>query len=100
MTGTDWLRLVEAAVQARIPDVEVTRADEATMSVSRGLRVVVAHVVGDVAIIAPSFAAGGSIASRLESRVQHLDVQSYGLSETAADAAADAVIAHLRSNLG
>jgi hypothetical protein len=76
-------------------DVEATRTDDETMSLSRGLRVVVVHVVGDVAIVAPSFAAGGTIASRLASRVQHLEPTSFGLHPEGADAAAISVVAHL-----
>jgi hypothetical protein len=46
--------------------------------------------------IAPTFAAGGTIASRLESRVQHLDILTFVISEATIDVAVEAVLAHLR----
>lgn len=96
MTGIEWLRRLERIVQVHVADVEITHTDDATISLALGLRIVVAHVIDDVAILAPSFSAGGTIGSRLESRVQHLDVTSFGMDERSADAAAAMVVAHHR----
>jgi len=96
VTGSDWLRRVETASKSALPEIDVTRTDDPTMSLAIRLRVVVLHVTKETGILAPSFSAGDSFASRLENRVQHLEPTSYRLDEGAADAAVIAILAHLR----
>jgi len=84
-------------VRATLPDVQISRPDEDLLTVNLGTRTIVVHVVDDVAILAPSFAAGGTIGSRPQDRVQHLEMTSYGLTPEAAGAAAAAALEHLRS---
>jgi hypothetical protein len=96
MTSTAWRQKVEMIVKAALPAVTVSAADEKTFSFALGLRMVVVSLMKDTALLAPSFAAGGTIASRLESRVQHLDVSPYSFDEDAAEAAAEAIVSHHR----
>ena len=96
MTGSDWLRRVETASKTALPQIDVTRTDDSTMSLALRLHVAVLHVTEEMGILAPSYSAGGSIASRLENSVQHLEPTSYRLDEVAADAAVTAILAHLR----
>lgn len=79
MDAPAWLSLIRDAVCAALHDVEISRPEDDLLTLSLGTRSVVIHVVGDVAILAPSFAAGGTIGSRLENRVQHMEMTSYAL---------------------
>jgi hypothetical protein len=96
MDANGWLAAVERAVCSQLEGVDASRADEETLTLAVGTRGVVLHTSRGVALLAPSFAAGGTIASRLTSRVQHLDPTSYALGDGTVSAAAEAVIAHLR----
>jgi hypothetical protein len=62
-----------------------------------GNRGVTALDAGDVVWLSPCFAAGGTLGSRLQDRVQHFEVQQYGLNEATIDVAVDAVVAHVRA---
>lgn len=97
MDAAEWLRLVEDAVHASLPNVEISRPDDDMLTLALGARGVVLQVSGNVALLAPSFAAGGTIGSRLQDRVQHLERTSYGLTREAASAAASAVLGHLHA---
>jgi hypothetical protein len=97
VSETQWLDEVARAVLEWNADVEVSRPEPETLGVSIGLRTVVIHTSGSQAWLAPSFAAGGTIGSRLQDRVQHQDIQQYGVNEATIEVAVDAVIAHLRS---
>jgi len=97
MSGTDWLDELARRVLSRLSSVEQFRADPKTLSLALATRGVTAHDAGDVIWIAPSFAAGGTIGSRLQDRVQHLDIQQYGINERTVDDAAHAVVAHLKA---
>ena len=76
--------------------LDVMQADDMTMSFTSDRRVAIVHVAGDVAIVVPSFSADGTVASRLENRVQHLKPTSFGPHPEGAAAAAEIVAAHLR----
>jgi hypothetical protein len=97
MDSATWLGLIEGAVHAALPHVDVSRSDDDLLTLSLGTRSAVVHVVDDVAILAPSFAAGGTIGSRLQDHVQHLEMTSYALTPDAASAAASIAVGHLRS---
>lgn len=96
MDAAAWLSLIDDAVRAALPNVEISRPDYDLLTFSLGTRSVVLHVVDDIGILAPSFAAGGTIGSRLQDRVQHLEMQSYATNDASARPAADAVLGHLR----
>jgi GGDEF domain-containing protein len=96
VTGLQWLREVAAIVEAAFTDLDVSWPDDDTVGLSRGLRTVVAHVGGEQVFVAPSFASGGTLASRLQDRVQHLHIQQFRLSDPTIEVAADAISAHLR----
>jgi hypothetical protein len=91
-----WLTEVRSLVASGLPEVETSSADETTATFALGRRGVVVHLTTDIALLAPSVSAGNSIASRLESKVEHLDVQSFAVNERSISAAADAIIGHLR----
>lgn len=97
MDSDTWLRSVERTVRAELEHVELSWPDDDTLTLMLGTRGVVLHVTGGVALLAPSFAAGGTIASRLKDRVQHLDPLPYAVTEGTIVHASDAVVAHLRS---
>jgi hypothetical protein len=96
MKAREWLGLTEGAVHARLPEVEISRPDDDMLTLALGTRGVVLHDSGGVALLAPSFAAGGTIGSRLKDRVQHLEMTSYAMTEATVGPAADAVVGHLR----
>jgi hypothetical protein len=96
MRSSEWLREVQTRVRLALPDVETSQADDETIGITRGLRTIVLHAAGEQVLLAPSFAAGGTIGSRLQDRVQHLEIEQYRISEATIDVAVDAVCAHLR----
>jgi hypothetical protein len=96
MQPNPWLRDVERVVCATLPNVEISRPDDGMLTLALGTRAVVLQVAGDTVIFAPSFAAGGTIGSRLADRVQHLEMTSYAHAPEAVTAAAGAVVAHLQ----
>jgi hypothetical protein len=96
MDSATWLESVKRIVSAELEDVELSWADDATLTLMLGTRGVVVHLVAGAAFLAPSFAAGGTIASRLKDRVQHLDPLSYTVSERTIAPASDSILAHLR----
>lgn len=96
MKGAEWLDELVKRVNEKLPGVELFRADAKTMSLALGNRVVTVLDTGTVALLAPSFTAGGSIASRLAERVQHMEPSSYDIGPATVEAAAAAVIAHLK----
>jgi hypothetical protein len=79
MDKNEWLSRVRSVVKASVLDVEEFTADQKTYTFALGLRGVVVLLTETDAHIVPSIAAGSSIASRLEARVQHLDATSYDL---------------------
>lgn len=95
MDNEAWLDEVSRRMRTQLADVEVSRPDGATVSISRGLRTVVFHATGTRVLLAPSFAAGGTFGSRLQARVQHLGIEHYGVSEATIDVAVGAAMAHL-----
>jgi hypothetical protein len=95
--ASEWLSLTERAVRARLPDVEISRPEAHMLTFALGTRGVVLQAQGDAVIVAPSFAVGGTIGSRLRDRVQHLDMMSYGVTAANVERAADAVAGHLRT---
>jgi hypothetical protein len=97
MDGSEWLDEVRRRISERLPEAEASRPEPETLTLSAGLRVIVLHDAGDVVLFSPSFVAGGSIGSRLQDRVQHLDITSYGINEATVDVAVDAVLGHLRA---
>jgi hypothetical protein len=96
MDANAWLEAVEHAVFEQMEDSEVSRADDDTLTLALGTRGVVLHTARGIVLLAPSFAAGGTIASRLESRVQHLEPMSFALSDGTVSTAASEIVAHLR----
>jgi len=96
MKAAEWLGLVEDAVRAHLPDGEVSRPDDDMLTIAVGTRGVVLHATGNTVILAPSFAAGGTIGSRLKDHVQHLEMTSYAVTDKTVVSAADAVVGHLR----
>jgi hypothetical protein len=97
MQADEWLRLVEGVVRTQMPDVDVSRPDDDMLTLALGTRGVVLHATGNTIILAPSFAAGGTIGSRLKDRVQHLEMTSYAITHGTVASAADTVVGHLRS---
>lgn len=95
MDGPVWLSEVAQRASERNSDVEVSRPDEETLGLSRALRTVVIHVNGTQAWFAPSFVAGGTLRSRLQDRVQHLDIQYYAVSDATVYVVVEAVLTHL-----
>jgi hypothetical protein len=96
MNGAAWLDELARRVVEQLADVEQFRSDPKTLSLARGTHGVTAHDDGDVMWLAPSFAAGGTIGSRLESRVQHLQIEQFGINEATIPIAVDSVVGHLR----
>jgi hypothetical protein len=97
MTSDVWLTKVGNSVELRLEGVEVSRADDDTLTLAIGTRGVVLHATRGVALFAPSFAAGGTIANRLENRIQYLEVESYAVNESTVPTVVDAAVAHLQS---
>jgi hypothetical protein len=95
--ASKWLDELGRRASEQLAGVEIFRASEDTLTLAFGNRGVTAHDAGDVVWLAPSFAAGGTLGSRLHDRVQHLDITTYGVSEATVDVAVDAVVAHLRA---
>jgi hypothetical protein len=96
MSGAEWISQLAQRVVAEIPGIEQFRVAPDTLSLAFGDRGVTAHDDGDVVWLAPSFTAGGTLWSRLQSKVQHLDIQTFGVSASTLCAAVDAVLAHLK----
>ena len=95
MQAAAWLDLLAARVAQDDPTVEITRAEAGMLTLSRGVHDVLLHDAGDVVLLTPSSATGGTIASRLKHRVQFFDVQSFGVNESTLAPAASAALAHL-----
>lgn len=68
MDAGGWLSLIEAAVRARLPDVEISRPDVDMLTLALGTRGTVLQATGGTVIIAPSFAVGGTLGSWLANR--------------------------------
>lgn len=96
MDTAEWLGLVEGAVRTRLPDVDISRPDDDMLTLALGVRGVVLHATGKTIILAPTFAAGGKIASRLTDRVQHLEMTPYAMTAGTVLPVVDAVVGHLR----
>lgn len=96
MKDAEWLGLVEGVVRAQLPLADVSRPDDDMLTIALGNRGVVLHATGNTVILAPSFAAGGTIGSRLKDRVQHLEMTSYAMTDKTVEPAANAVVGHLR----
>jgi hypothetical protein len=96
MDGKEWLDEVQRRILDRALGADVSRPDLATLTLAIGVRAIVLHDAGDVILFSPSFAAGGSIGSRLQDRIQYLDITRYGIDEVTVDVAVDAFLAHLR----
>jgi hypothetical protein len=96
MDAGEWLGLIAGAVRAHLSEVEISRPDDDMLTLALGTRGVVLRAVGATVILAPSFAAGGTIGSRLADRVQHLEMTSYAMSKDTIVPVADAVVGHLR----
>jgi len=96
MDTSEWLGLVEDAVRASLPDAEVSRPDDDMLTLALGVRGVVLHATGKTIILAPNFAAGGKIASRLADRVQHLEMTPYAITDATVPQVVNAVVGHLR----
>jgi hypothetical protein len=96
MTSEAWIIQVRLIVLDALPNLEIFSADDETTTFALGLRVVVIHLTGDLVLLAPSVTAGRTIASRLESRVQHREVQSFGLTDNAVFGAAELILDHLQ----
>jgi hypothetical protein len=96
MHGTDWLDELGDRVAEHLAGVELSRPDPDTLSLARGARGVVVHTSGASAWLSRSVATGTTMASRLEDRVRHLDIQQYAVNEATVEVAAEAVLAHLR----
>lgn len=79
MTVHDWLDHVGTRLGGRVADVQVSRSEEDTLGLSRGLRAVQLQGDGDRIYVGPSIAAGVTIASRLQDRVQHLEFKQFGV---------------------
>jgi hypothetical protein len=96
MTGREWLDELARRIRERREDVDLTRVDAATLVLAVGTRGVAAHDAGDTIWLSPSLAQGGPVGTRLEDRVQHLQIEQYGISEPTIDVALEAVLDHLR----
>jgi len=96
MKASGWLDELARRVAEQLAEVEVFRAWPDTLTLALRTRGITAHDDGDMMWIASTFASGGSIASRLESRVQHLDILTFGINEATVEVAVDAVVGHLR----
>jgi hypothetical protein len=96
MTSDGWLDLVERLVRERLEFVEFSSFDGKTATFALAHRGAVVFFSDDVAVVRPNLAGGGTIASRLQDKVQHMDGWSFALNEVDAVAAADAIARHLR----
>lgn len=95
MNASEWLDAVAAIVVARAPQTEVLRSEPGMLTFARGVRGVFLKETGGVIVLSPSLAAGTTIASRLEEKVRHFDVQPFALAAETSEPAAEAVLAHL-----
>jgi hypothetical protein len=96
MHGTEWLDELGDRVAEYLAGVELSRPDPDTLSLARGAHGVVVHTSGGSAWLSPSVATGTTMASRLEDRVRHLDIQQYAVNQVTVEVAVEAVLAHLR----
>ena len=96
MDGAAWLDDIARRVLERTSDVEISRPDAETLGLSLGLRTVVVHASGDTAFLAPAFTVGGTLGSRLQDRVQHLEIAQYSISEDTIDVATEIIVSHLK----
>jgi hypothetical protein len=97
MKAIEWFDELAKKVLKELPGVEEFRPDPKTMSLALGSRVAIVFDTGANALVAQSFTAGGTLASRLQERVQHIDPLSYDIFEATVESAASAIIAHLRA---
>ena len=95
MTSDAWLTEVRTLVLSELENVDARASDEKTATFAVSRRGVVVHFRGDRVLLAPSVSAGNSIASRLESKVQHLNIETYTVDGRSIVAAADSIIGHL-----
>jgi hypothetical protein len=96
MEGAKWLDEVSVRVHERFAEAESSRPESDTLTLAHGLRCVVLYANGAEALLSPSISLGATIASRLQDRVQHLQIQQYGINDATVEVAADAVVEHLR----
>ena len=96
MTAREWLDELARRAREQLPDVELTRVDAQTLVLALSERGVAAHDAGDAIWLSPSLTQGSPLTSRLEDRVQHLQIEQYGIAEPTIDVALDAVVDHLR----
>jgi hypothetical protein len=96
MQGEQWLDELSRRVEDRAPDIDSSRPDPETLTFFCGLRGVVMHDAGNAIWFSPSIAAGSTIASRLQDRVKHLDIEQFGINDATIDVALDAVLKHLK----
>lgn len=96
VTGREYLDELARRVRERREDAELTRVDAATLVIAAGSRGIAAHDTGETIWLSPSLTRGGPVTKRLEDRVQHLEIEQYGISEAMIDVALDAVLEHLR----
>ena len=95
MTGREWLDELARRVRERRDDVDLTRVDAATLVLAIGTRGVAVHDAGDTIWLSPSLTHGGPVSPRLEDRVQHLQIEQYGVAEPTIAVALEAVLDHL-----
>ncbi len=96
MESAKWLDAVAVRVRERLTEVETSQLEPDTLTLACGLRCVVLYANGAQALLSPSVSVGGTIAIRPEDRVQHLEIQQYGINDATVDVAAEAAVAHLR----
>ena len=95
MDGAAWLDDIVSRIAEKLRDIEISRADVETVALTMGVRGVVIHTMGMQALLAPSVASERSLASRLQDRVKHLDMQQFAVSASTIDVAVEAVLSHL-----
>jgi len=95
MDRVEWLDAVMALTQERSVEGEVSRPDDDTLAIHLGRRGVVLHVVGDDAFLMRSVAAGSTIQSRLQDRVEHFTPERFLIERDTVTRVVDETLAHL-----
>lgn len=96
MSGREWLDELARRVREQRDDVDITRVDAATLVLAVGARGVAAHDSGDTIWLSPSLTQGVSGMARPADRVEHLQIQQYGIAEPTIDVALESALDHLR----
>lgn len=96
MDRVEWLDAVMALVQERSVEGEVSRPDDDTLAITLGRHGVVLHVVGNDAFLLRSVAAGSTIQSRLQDRVEHFTPERFLIDQSTVGTVVDAVLTHVR----